>query len=456
MITVKPFKLGLLHRTYEAVGRFYFCTAVISFFPLDSPSSLLIEPQLWPFVAAELGDNAVLDMGLPKARGEVLVSGKCYAKGGRAQAGEVQLRIGPVNKKLYVFGDRYWKTSGLTTKSITEAEPFTEIEISYQNAFGGADYPKNPLGKGFFPKGAKNCPERIPLPNIEAPGCLVASSQDTPEPAGFGPLDLMWPQRANKAGTYDQKWLDELFPGLARDMDPTFFNTAPEDQWIEGWFKGDETFEIKGMHPEMEILQSSLPGIRPRCFITLKDHGCEEFREIVLNPETVWLFPHAQRGLVIYRGVAEIKTDDAADIEHLLIGYERLGHEPRSFEYYQEALLKRLDKEKGYLYKIVENDLIPPDDESGLTALIKKAQKKDSPLKKNMEARAAKEKAHAEELKAGYLSQAMAMAEAHGLDPEIFDPKPPLDQSMPRPLNWTWTISTPRKLPRSWIRWKPG
>ena len=432
MITIKPLKLGLLHRTYEANGLFYFCTAVISFFPLDSPSSLLIEPQLWPFVAAELGDNAVLDMCMPKARGEVLVSGKCYAQGGGAQAGEVQLKISSVNKKLYVFGDRYWKTSGLTTKSITEAESFTEIEISYGNAFGGADYPLNPLGKGFFPKGAKNCPERIPLPNIESPGRLVGSPQDTPDPAGFGPLDMMWPQRANKAGTYDQKWLEELFPGLARDMDPTFFNTAPEDQWIEGWFNGDENFEIKGMHPETETLQSSLPGIRPRCFITLKNNENEEFREIGLNPDTVWLFPHAQRGLVIHRGSTEIKTDDAEDIENLLVGYERLGHQPRSLEHYQEALLKRLDKENGYLYNIVEKDLIPPDDESGLVALIKKAQKKDSPLQRNIKARAAKEKENAEQLKAGYLSQAKAMAEAHGLDPEIFNPMPQVDQSMPQ------------------------
>ncbi|NIO06635.1 MAG: DUF2169 domain-containing protein, partial [Deltaproteobacteria bacterium] len=73
-----------------------------------------------------------------------LVVGKCFAPGGKpVPAYEVCLQIGPIRKTLHVFGDRFWKRKAGVVKTISDPLPFTEMAISYDNAFGGPDYKKN-------------------------------------------------------------------------------------------------------------------------------------------------------------------------------------------------------------------------------------------------------------------------------------------------------------------------
>jgi uncharacterized protein YjbI with pentapeptide repeats len=425
MKTIKPLNQSLLYKTFEADRSFYLCAAVISFFSFESSPALLSDPALWKFVGPELGKDAMLDMCMPKPRGEVLLTGRCYAPKGKASAGKVSLKTGPIDKTLFVFGNRYWKKAAGIVGTISDPEPFEEMEISYENAFGGAEYKKNPLGKGFGSLVSDAGTKIHPLPNIENPDELIGSPKDRPDPAGFGPLDLTWPQRMEKVGTYDQKWLEDLFPGLAADMDPTYFNVAPEDQWIDGFFNGDESFEIKGMHPEKKILSSRLPGIKSRCFINQKTKEGEAFKEIKTSLDTVWIFPHAEKGIIIWRGVAEIQTDDAEDILHMLVAYERINDEPKPFEHYRETLLKRLDREKGALFMLDEKDLIPPNEKSGITALIEDAGKEESALSKNIKKKAEREKEKAEQKKQEAMKKMEELCGEFGLDPKKVMPPPP-------------------------------
>jgi hypothetical protein len=430
MKIIKPINQSLLYKTYEADRKYYFCTVVLSYFSFDSPS-LLSEPDLWKFAGTELGKDVMLDMCMPKPKGEVLVSGRCFAPDGKpVPAYEVNLRIGPIAKTLNIYGDRFWKRAGGMVKVISDPLPFTEMDISYENAYGGPDFKKNPLGKGHAPVKSETGHEAHPLPNIEDPQSLIGSPKDTPEPAGFGPIDLTWPQRMEKAGTYDQKWLDNLFPGLAEDIDYTYFNTAQPDQWISGFFNGDDAFEISGMHPDKKTIRSGLPGTRSRCFMNLKTDQVETFREVGLSLDTVWLFPHAEKGIFIWRGVAEIGTDDGDDVLQMLVAYERLGDEPRSIEHYREALLKRLDEDKGHLYMAVEKDLIPPGEKSGIAALMEDT-KKESVLSENMKKRAEKEKQRAEEKKEEAMTKARAAMEKSGLNPDDVMPQPPSAPPVP-------------------------
>jgi len=425
MKTIKPINQSLLYKTYEADRKFYLCTVVLSYFSFDSPS-LLSEPDLWKFAGAELGKDAMLDMCMPKPRGEVLVVGKCFTPEGKpTPAYEVSLQMGPIDKTLYVFGDRFWKRKGRILKTISDPLPFTEMDISYENAFGGPDYKKNPLGKGQASIKTDTGNTVHPLPNIEDPHDLIDSPKKKPDPAGFGPIDLTWPQRMEKVGTYDQKWLDNLFPGLAQDIDYTYFNAAPSDQWLDGFFNGNESFEIRGMHPEKKALQSRLPEARSRCFMNLKTDEGEQFKEIKTNLDTVWLFPHAEKGIIVWRGVVEIGTDDAEDVLHMLVAYERINDEPRSIAHYKEALLKKLDEEKGYLYMIDEKDLIPPGEKSGLAVMMEEAKKDDSVLEKNLKKKAEREKKKAEEKKEQAMEKAKAAMEKAGLNPDEVMPQPP-------------------------------
>ena len=419
MKVFKPLNQSLLYKVFEQEKKCYLSVAILSFFSFETFSGLLSEVDLWKFAASELGKDAMLDMCMPKSKGEVLVVGKCFAHGSEpVPASEVHLRIGPVDKALYVFGDRFWRRKGSIVKAISDPRSFTEMAVSYQNAFGGTDYKKNPLGKGHALVKTETGEKIHPLPNIEDPQDLIDSPKKKPDPAGFAPIDLTWPQRFDKVGTYDEKWQRERFPGLAEDIDRTFFNAAPEDQQIEGFFKGDEPFEIKGMHPEKNLIQANLPGLKSRCFINRKTEEGEQFKEIGTRLDTVWLFPHSEKGITVYRGTSEVQTDDTEDVLHMLLAYERLNDQPRSFEHYHETFLKRIDEENGYLHILDEKDLIPPGEKSGFAALMEEAEKgEESLLAQNMARRAQREREKARE-KIKHL----------GLDPDQFVPEKPPEQ----------------------------
>jgi uncharacterized protein YjbI with pentapeptide repeats len=419
MKVIKPLNQSLLYKVFEEARKYYLSVAILSFFPFEPSSGLLSEVDLWKYAGSELDKNAMLDMCMPKPKGEVLVVGKCFApKGEPVSASEARLCIGPIDKTLYVFGDRFWSRKAGIVKAISDPLPFTEMAVSYENAFGGPAYKKNPLGKGHALVKTDAGEKNHPLPNIEDPRDLIDSPKKKPEPAGFGSIDLTWPQRMEKVGTYDQKWQRERFPGLAEDIDRTFFNAAPEDQHIEGFFKGDEPFEIKGMHPEKPLIQTRLPGFKSRCFINQKSEQEELFKEVDTRLDTIWLFPHAEKGILLYRGTVEVHTDDAEDVLHMLVAYERINEEPRAFEHYRKAFLKRIDEEKGYLYLMDEKDLIPPGAKSGFAALMGEAGEKEaSLLAQNMARRAEREKEKARET-----------IRQMELDPDQFIPEKPPEQ----------------------------
>lgn len=353
MKTIKPIRLGLLCKVFEKDGEPYFVVTLLAGFHLDSPRSFLVEPNIWKLVGDELGAATILDECMPKLRGELLVTGRAIPMGGAARpACAVRVKLGAIDKTLYVVGDRRFTALG-----VTEPEPFTEMPVTWQNAFGGEGYATNPLGKGFRPIAGEGG-EVHPLPNVEDPRSLVGSPGDKPVPAGFGAYDPTWPQRFSKVGTYDAAWFKERFPELARDMDWGFFNVAPPDQQIDGYFQGDEAFVIENMHPEKPIIDGALPDVTARCFITQKTDEGEIFREIATRIDTVHLFPTKERGLLVFRGVLPIREDDAADVVHIVAGLEARG-ELRPAEHYQAVLAQRLDKQKAHIHALRDKDLMP-------------------------------------------------------------------------------------------------
>lgn len=356
MKTIKPQRLALLTKTYEYEGRFYLAVNTMAFFSFDQPQRLLSEVAMWKFVATAMGKDAVLDMGMPKRRGEFLVYGKCHAPQGKpATAVAVSVKVGAQQKKLHVSGDRRWGKAG-PISIIGEPQPFTAMNLDYSHAFGGPDFPHNPLGKGMPPV-QKGDPHL--LPNIENPDQPIVSPDDRPAPAGLGPIEFTWPQRFSKVGTYDDNWLKTRFPGFAADMDWSLFNAASPDQWLPDFFSGDESFEITGMHPDKALLKGGLPGCSARCLVTQEQGGQQQVREVPMRAETLLLFPGAERGILLFRGVLEIATDDGADIAHLLVGAEAL-QAPKPLEHYKSVLALRLDKKQGALQILNDAPLLPP------------------------------------------------------------------------------------------------
>lgn len=402
MKTIKPQKLGILTRVFENGREFYFVVTTMVFVPMSDPEHLLSEQSLWKTVMPELPPDSPLDAGMPKASGEVLVHGKAYVPGGAPKpVCAVRLKLGRVDKSLYAIGDRRWKMSGPT-----EPLPFLEMPLDWAHAFGGEGYALNPLGKGLKAIKGEDGREYQPLPNIEDPKNLIKSPNEKPQPAGFEAYDFAWPQRLSKVGTYDDEWLKTRFPGFAKDMKLSVFNTAPEDQWIEGLFEGGESFRLENMHPSIPVLEGRLPLLRARAFITQRVEGQEDiFKEIAQRIDTIHFFPRVERMLVLFRGMARIAEDDAADVLHVLIAAEGKNGEERSAEYYKQILDQRIDRKRGHLYALRDSDLLPANSvgTSGASAApepdgVTEHVMSEGLLRKNMSGRVEKQREKAKEV----------------------------------------------------------
>jgi len=375
----KPLDLSLQHSQFTWNGKNHIAVSIIIGFPFNN-NEILLEQDLWKLIPGLLGKDQILDMGMPKPNAEVLVTGNAYATKGKVVSSmAISFAVGDLKKELVVYGDRYWGFMGMS-----EAEPFREMAVDYNHAFGGKEYKKNPLGKGMEDVDVFG-EMRRPLPNIELPDQVMTSKGQIPEPASFGPIDLMWEQRASKIGTYDDKWLKDRAPGYADDLDWSYFNAAPKDQWLDGFLNGDETFSIVNMHPEKQSVEGKLPGFRTRCFVNQRkqepldniqnDKKQEDltFKEIEMKAETVWIFPEAETGILIYRGTMQIHTDDASDIEHMIIAYENLDDSLRNEDHYKNALTKRLDPDKGFLYMMDTTEMIPDGVRCGFVRMLEAA-----------------------------------------------------------------------------------
>jgi len=374
---IKPLQLAVLHKSFSYLEKDIFAVSIPIAFSLTD-GEILLEQKLWESVGQQIGNN-IFDAAMPKACAEVLVAGDFIASNNKAvEVGSVHLQVSRqdsrgqwqhlVDKELLVYGDRHWvKLLGAGVAN-SSAEPITTMTISYQNAYGGEDYQLNPEGKGFQPL-QTDTGEKQYLPNIEYKNQLLTSSSQQVPPASFGRVDMMWPQRLPLAGTYDQAYLDNEMPGLANDINWLYFNDAAKDQWLDGFFQGDEQYSISNMHAQHAELKGPLPPIYGRAFVNqsvpVRDDNQQltgdyltEFKEIKTKLDTLWLFPNANMGVMIYRGTIEAYSDDGCDITALLLACENRNDTPRHLQHYQDQLTKRLDPDHGYKYMLFSSPLI--------------------------------------------------------------------------------------------------
>ncbi len=373
MQIIKSLHSGLIHKTFRFRKESHLCISTLWGFRLDSGLPVL-EQDLWTSIGNMLGKNEMFDMGMPKPNAEALVHGSFFSPDGTpVEAGVVSFSIGDIEKELAVFGDRHWiKILGATT-GVSGPVAMTEMPVSYTNAFGGKDHPENPVGKGLDMMTAGDG-EYIPLPNTEFKNKLIGSPGDRPYPAAFSRLDVTWPERLKRAGTYDQKYIDEQMPGLPDDIDWTHFNDAAKDQWTEGFFSGRETFTIKNMNPDTPCQKGRLPQVYGRCFVHQKtEDDNTRFIEIDTRLDTVWFFPEDNMGVLIHRGTLEVNDSDADDIINLLIAHEGLDDAPRPATHYEDQIFKRTDLEEGFKYLLNSTPLIPDNEKCGFKLLDEKA-----------------------------------------------------------------------------------
>lgn len=353
MRVVKPMCLGLMTRPFEQARRFHLGVAVLCFVPLGPEDALFSEMGMWKLAAEELPAGQPLDLVMPKRVAEYIVVGRACAPGGTpVQALRATAKFGAATKSLLVTGDVYEEGGRASAP-----QPFTEMPIDWTRAYGGPRHAENPVGRGMEEVGVPGVGLVVLRPNIADPA--VAPEHRRRTAAGFGPIDQAWPQRTRYAGTYDDKWLRNDFPGLARDLDWRFFNAAPADQHLRGPLSGTEDYAFENMHPREAQLQGRLPGLAPRLF--LERRGAEgRFEEIPLGLTTVIFFPHRKRAVLIHHGQANLAEEDGRDIVRAVVGVDRAAA-PRPAAHYQAVADARADPDKGPLLALRDRDLAPAD-----------------------------------------------------------------------------------------------
>lgn len=262
-----------------------------------------------------------------KLNAEVFFKGHCHAAGGVPLAEcLVRFALGSWSKTLRVVGRRVWAEK-LMGAVPSEPTGFTKLPMTWSNAFGGADYASNPVGKGFGDE----------VPNIEYPHEPIKSRLDRPVPAGFGPISSLWPTRAAKTGkAYGKSWKDKRAPFYAEDFDWSYFSAAPLDQQISGYLRGDEEISFQNLHASVPTLKSRLPGVRVRAFV---HDDQNRFREVPMSLDT--LLADLDRNVLelSFRGVTDVREHDMEDVRTLLVASEVLTEKPKPESYYRDILL---------------------------------------------------------------------------------------------------------------------
>ncbi len=186
----------------------------------------------------------------------VVVGSAMHAYREPARTLDVLVRVGAVEKVLRVHGTRVWY-KGLGGLALTPPEPFEEVPLRWELAWGGADFkkgaqpleePRNPLGRGV----ARD-PEKLvhqPGPQLEDPRAPITSARGRQTPVGVGAIGRHWEPRRGFVGTTDELWKRERMPLLPADFDDRFNQVAPPDLVAGGHLRGGELVQLHNVCAE--------------------------------------------------------------------------------------------------------------------------------------------------------------------------------------------------------------
>ena len=348
-----------------------------------------------------------------KPFGEWMAIGTAHNAGwGDRHTFGARVRIGDHGKLVDVVGDRSWQPTLLRWEPGPPAAIDT-VPLTYDRAWGGPAHAANPLGRGQAGDA---------MHNLEIPGARVDSRSSPALPAGFGPLPSTWAQRKQWMGKYNARWIRDHWPWLPPDFDVRFFMAAPEDQWVDGYFRGDEPIVLEQMHPVHAVYQSRLPGVRARCFVSQRSgagaagrpgHWGEElhFHEVPLHLDTVWIDADQEKLVLAWRGHLPVASLKLLDVEHLLSVLEPLDEPDRGLRFFEEMLAAEL----------TPADLSPPFDPAALRAEIDAALAQAAKERADFEAMMAEQLAKAEAFAAAKQAEAVAKARELGVDWQLPD-----------------------------------
>ncbi|PIE89588.1 MAG: hypothetical protein CR997_10255 [Acidobacteria bacterium] len=285
--------------------------------PEDHGTALIIKKTLplhpkitpgfvWPVSLQELKTELAVfpfDHHFPTAKMDVMVCGFAFAPGGRAtREMHVSLSIGQFHYNQTILGNRKWKKRAFGYK-YTDPEPFTQMPLTLQNAFGGKSPHEggdiacldNPEGKGFILKGVEA--EGIHLPNIERPDQRIKSPKDQP------PTTCMAPYPFSGKLRYEPLMVDGKMKDFAGEDSHLYFGQAHPDLMMDRLEPGTMLC-LHGMHPQHD-LKVIVPENKLEAVVSI--NGKEELLPITLDG--LCIFAHENCFGLKYRAAGSFKLE---------------------------------------------------------------------------------------------------------------------------------------------------
>lgn len=301
--------------------------------PTQSGETLRLDEEQQPLVMSDVyfGEPGLsapryeAEFAPRKPRCDVLMNATAYAPDGRPTTRvTVGARIGSWSKSFDVVGDRVWE-AGLGGIGASGTTPFVQMPITYDRAFGGTDnrsedpadhaaYLLNPVGRGFHKRLKSEWVDGSPLPNTEESGHPVSWVDGNYRPMSFGAIGRHWLPRYKYAGTYDQHWIDNVFPFLPNDFDEQYHQSAPLDQQLSKPV-GEQPVTLLNLTPDgrRDFL---LPQFEAPIHIFPKQGPREDFNAPL---DTIFIEPDLERVTMSWR-LARPLRKNIFEIAQVLVG----------------------------------------------------------------------------------------------------------------------------------------
>lgn len=256
--------------------------------PVEGVCSLSSEQEPFALTDSYFGELNVSPLRYPsdmvpwKPSSDVILDAVAHAPSGKPAAEwRVGLRIRDaqgvqLEKWLNITGPREWRQHGREWRASQPAQ-VVEVPIRYDLAHGGTlpegetqdgelilrPCQTNPIGRGWWDRTPEGDDQAHPAPQIAGGEGALPDPASLALPEGFGPIPPAWLPRRGFAGTYDDHWLNEVWPGWPHDYDFRFHNSAHPNLQCAGYLRGEVSIELIHLHPDRPVWRFSLPDERP-------------------------------------------------------------------------------------------------------------------------------------------------------------------------------------------------
>ncbi len=244
-----------------------------------------------------------------KQNTDIVVLSNAYSpKGKKAFYLDCEIQIGPVQKKIRVFGERKLKRGLIRGVKFTDPVPYQQKELGWNNAYGGVaktkdgslfPYPPNPIGRGFYLKGGFEKYSEILVPNLEDPQrplqpheLVLRKFNDwkkAPKPMSFGWTRHKFFPRFTFAGA--SPFTSDSSDAIPK-LDFRFFQGASEGL-CNHLLQGDEHVKLIYMDPQKPIFEFDLPNEKPVITFFINNSPVEPapiLQTLLINKENSFLF----------------------------------------------------------------------------------------------------------------------------------------------------------------------